>query len=201
MLRCHTGVGVRKDPVRTRNEKHRRQLLEMQRRLALTVDRVEPLNYSNRPAPHATPVSPMTTTVVSNQPIRPTGSHGRLWHWWGWHMHVKPGVNHLLSLFGLIAVQNKEFFFFLASLPSPPPSPDADFSRVAVLAQIGEMGGRGTNGLVSRGNGRGSHDKFSRAKRSGRRVSPGTASIRTSVSARAGARRDPVRTSTAGFNF
>jgi hypothetical protein len=33
MLRCHTGAAVRKDQVRTRNEKQRPQLLETQRRL------------------------------------------------------------------------------------------------------------------------------------------------------------------------
>ena len=81
--------------------------------------------------------------------------------------HARKGVNHLLSLFGLIAVQTKEFFFQNPSLLPPPPTPNADFSRVALLSQLGEMGGRGTNGLVSRGTRRGKSDKFSRAKKSG----------------------------------
>lgn len=48
MLPCHTGAGVRKDPVWTRNEKHRRQLSEMQRRWALSAMSAEPLGSFNQ---------------------------------------------------------------------------------------------------------------------------------------------------------
>jgi hypothetical protein len=55
------------------------------------------------------------------------------------YMHVIWSESSTISVWAYCSSKTKDFFFLLASLPPP----DANFSRVVHLTQLGEMDGRG----------------------------------------------------------